>query len=563
MKKLLLTLIAFFGVCSLPFTVSAQTWRPMLNPYSCAPDCQLIDSTTGDMYIGGGCYNGGTMSPTAVLKLNTDGSFTNMDPHQRFIYVSSLAFYNGALYASGGVSGGFRKVKKYNVQDNDWEDFGAPNDFNNAIHKMLVYQNELYVGGLFTSVSGMSVNGLVKLASSGTAWDTIPGSPKFTTSNDQIADMCIMNGILYVAGAFEKLPDGTIVNNIVSYNGTTWAPLIGSSGNGLQTTAIDELYRLTVYDNALIVAGHFTNAGGVQTNNVAKWDGDWHAMPGIDFFTQYSSVFSVAVDKGTLYACGRLSFFLNGDSAKNIVMWNDTLNTWQTVAGGIGYPNYYNNVPAFLCSWQGQLLCGGGFLVSLPYDGDTARVLARLSPRPTIVTLPATDITQTTATLNGMVVDSSGDPINAGYEYSLDQLGWISSQFNFDGVDTQILPAPIDSLLPDTLYTFAIRVTKFGQTAYGEWLPFVTLAVDESTVGHIVGNEQFSVTHLGANLFRIKSEQSGTLNVYALNGQFVESQKFSTGETIISLTKDECGMNLFSFVFQNGAQQGEKFVLTK
>jgi hypothetical protein len=39
------------------------------------------------------------------------------------------------------------------------------------------------------------------------------------------------------------------------------------------------VYSIGEYNNQLMVGGHFSQAGNVDVNNVASWDGgEWHAL---------------------------------------------------------------------------------------------------------------------------------------------------------------------------------------------------------------------------------------------------------------------------------------------
>ncbi|GAC1471130.1 MAG: hypothetical protein PVSMB7_22610 [Chloroflexota bacterium] len=73
---------------------------------------------------------------------------------------------------------------------------------------------------------------------------------------------------LYASGRFDTA-NGEPANNIAKWDGTTWAPL-GSGTNGNSS-----LRALEVFDDgagsALFVGGHFTTAGDVPSDEIAKW----------------------------------------------------------------------------------------------------------------------------------------------------------------------------------------------------------------------------------------------------------------------------------------------------
>jgi hypothetical protein len=87
---------------------------------------------------------------------------------------------------------------------------------------------------------------------------------------------------LYAGGSqFYRYGGGGSAQAIMSWNGQMWAPL----GSGLTSATGDGplVLALHVFDDgsgpALYVGGHFTMAGGVPVNGLARWDGtQWSAV---------------------------------------------------------------------------------------------------------------------------------------------------------------------------------------------------------------------------------------------------------------------------------------------
>jgi hypothetical protein len=72
---------------------------------------------------------------------------------------------------------------------------------------------------------------------------------------------------LYAGGIF-TVAGGVTASNIARWDGTSWAPL----GSG---TSDDGVSAITGFDDGsgpgLHVGGYFTTAGGVVSNNMARW----------------------------------------------------------------------------------------------------------------------------------------------------------------------------------------------------------------------------------------------------------------------------------------------------
>jgi hypothetical protein len=81
----------------------------------------------------------------------------------------------------------------------------------------------------------------------------------------------VYDGNLIAGGRFTQA-GGVSTSNIARWDGTSWTPL-GSGMNGW-------VEAFTVYDGHLIAGGHFTQAGGNPANYVARWDGLRHRRLG-------------------------------------------------------------------------------------------------------------------------------------------------------------------------------------------------------------------------------------------------------------------------------------------
>ncbi|MBL0008622.1 MAG: T9SS type A sorting domain-containing protein [Saprospiraceae bacterium] len=79
-------------------------------------------------------------------------------------------------------------------------------------------------------------------------------------------DLGKKGGKVYMAGSF----DVGEFHNIVSWDGVTFSPL------GLGTNGPIEV--LVVHGDNIYVGGRFTMAGDIEANNIAYWDGAWHAV---------------------------------------------------------------------------------------------------------------------------------------------------------------------------------------------------------------------------------------------------------------------------------------------
>jgi len=134
---------------------------------------------------------------------------------------------------------------------------------------------------------------------------------------------------LYVGGSF-LTAGGVQANNIARWNGSTWSPL----GSGIDVGTLGPpqgVMALGVFADsagpALYAGGRFVAAGGVPAHHLARWDGvSWSAADvGLNGGSIYS--FTVFDDGGgpALYAGGHFNC--------SVVRWNGS--SWSLVGGGV------------------------------------------------------------------------------------------------------------------------------------------------------------------------------------------------------------------------------------
>lgn len=207
----------------------------------------------------------------------------------------------------------------------------APAFFSATVTSLLVFNDgtgeSLYAGGSFGSVSGVSANRIARW--DGTDWYPL-GSGVAGGSVLSIVSFDDGTGeAIYVGGSFNTA-GGSPAARIARWNGTSWSDV----GGGVTGGSVSELI---VFDDgngaALYAAGAFTEAGGVQTMNIAKWNGNtWTAMgAGLP----EGGVQSLAIfDDGTgnaLYVAGDFSA-AGGVQSANIARW--TGDHWEPVGSG-------------------------------------------------------------------------------------------------------------------------------------------------------------------------------------------------------------------------------------
>ena len=178
-------------------------------------------------------------------------------------------------------------------------------------------------------------------------WSSIGGAAGNGT-NGVINAIVKYNNNIVAAGYFTQA-GGVSVNNIALWNGTSWSAL----GSGVN----DTVYALSVFNGSLIAGGKFTTAGGGSALAIAKWNGSAWSTLGSGLT---GTVKSLAVFSGRLIAGG--IFTNNGN---NIAAWDGS--GWFSLGTGL------NNGCYALCVQGSYLYAGGAFSQA---DGNSANRIA-------------------------------------------------------------------------------------------------------------------------------------------------------------------------------------------
>jgi hypothetical protein len=184
---------------------------------------------------------------------------------------------------------------------------------------------------------------------------------------------------LYAGGSFTNA-GGIEANRIARWDGSSWSAL-GSGVTGSQGQ-FQAVLALAVFDDgsgpALYAGGTFTQAGGIPANGIAKWDGSsWSPLgDGVTNSNIYSVIALQVFDDGTgpaLYAGGQFTH-AGGKPAVGIARWDGS--TWSALGSGIGTAsNSFVEALAVFDDGTGPGLYAGGAFTQA--DGAPGNRIAR------------------------------------------------------------------------------------------------------------------------------------------------------------------------------------------
>jgi hypothetical protein len=216
--------------------------------------------------------------------------------------------------------------------------------------------------GSLSNAGGVAVNNIAQW--NGMYWSSLGGGVNSFVYAITVFDDGSGGGqALYVGGMF-TMAGSVQANRIARWDGSEWSAL----GSGIDGSQIPGVLSLTAFDDgngsgpALYVGGNFAQAGGIQVNGLARWDGqEWSAVgdwPG------GGARQLVVFDDGSgpaLYA-GGLFTSAGGNPVNRIAKWDGA--SWSPlgsgVSGGPSVPGVWALAVFADGSMAGEALFAGG-----------------------------------------------------------------------------------------------------------------------------------------------------------------------------------------------------------
>jgi hypothetical protein len=181
--------------------------------------------------------------------------------------VFALTVYSSALRAGGKftTAGGINCNRVAYWNGTSWSQMPTtgPNGTNNTVYALTVFGSDLIIGGIFTTVgNNISANRIVRYTAGTGGYFTAMG---LGVDDNAVLSLGVYNSQLYAGGSFSAI-GGITVNNIARWNGSNW--------NTVSTGTSGPVKSFTIYSSNLIVGGTFLNAGTTNNvNNIASWNG--------------------------------------------------------------------------------------------------------------------------------------------------------------------------------------------------------------------------------------------------------------------------------------------------
>jgi hypothetical protein len=235
--------------------------------------------------------------------------------------------YKGELYVTGQFNeiGCIRatNIARWNFESNTWRDVegGLTGGNNTYGYTLVIYNNELYVGGQFEKAGNINTINIAK-------WDGTEWFPVGNMQGGSVRELMVYKQKMYAGGFFDGV-NGIVTGHIASYDGNNWNPVGSSNVLELGTTGV--VRHMVVYKDLLYISGNFSTNED-DFSELITWDGSNFNDFGTAFSLHSNIINELAVINNNLYIGGS---FINvvGSEANNILQWNGE--SWGIMSEGI------------------------------------------------------------------------------------------------------------------------------------------------------------------------------------------------------------------------------------
>lgn len=293
------------------------------------------------LYVGGYTLGGNSMAVNGIVRWD-GSSWSNLDggvescPSICTGKVIALETKGDDLYVGGDFiyAGGMRANQIARWDGSKWFTLGEGIPMRNNFHESIgvdaiaISGNDIYtVGNVITDLKDNLFSNLDGVALwDGSRWSAQGGGVSGQGHSLSANAVAIKGDEIYVGGNFQ-IAGFTSANNIARFDGHIWYGL----GSGIDGCSSCTPYVLTMAarGNDLYVGGQFNSAGGVQANNIARWDGEnWHALGS----GANGPVYKIAFNGDDIYVGGAFTS-IDGVKANGIARFDGT--GWHALGSGV------------------------------------------------------------------------------------------------------------------------------------------------------------------------------------------------------------------------------------
>jgi uncharacterized delta-60 repeat protein len=443
-----------------------------INPNSSVSTLSLLSNDK--IFIGGAFTNGFAVLINRIARINTDGTLDtsfNVGTGANSTVLTTAIQSDGKIIIGGNFTSysgsSINRLARLNTDGALDTSFNVGNGLLATPASIFLQEDgKIIVGGTFTSYSGSTSNGLVRINPNGTKDETFIGSVLGPPENDgnrvKISHIFKTQDKLAIAGTFYNynkynviklvttdLNGNLIINkldtkNLTATSGSTFLNL----GSGFNSTVNVSSVQS---DGKIIIGGSFGSYSGSSVNRIARLNTDGTRDTSFNVGAgANSTVFTTAIQSDGKIIIGGSFTSYSGSSINRIARLNTdgTLDTSFNVGSGVN-----DTIRTTTIQPDGKIIIGGDFT---SYSGSSINRLVRLNTDGTLDTsfnvgAGASSTVWTTAVqsdgkiiIGGEFTSYSGSSINRIAR--LNTSGTLDTSFNVGaGASSTILTSTIQS----------------------------------------------------------------------------------------------------------------------
>ena len=341
-----------------------------------------LDSSNNQLYVGGDFTTVQDISNTTALSTNRIARWDISNnvwiqlgnkPYNGTnnpVYALELDLSNNQLYVGGNFTTvqdisnttalSAKSIARWDISNNVWRQFGNTsfNGTNNTVValELDLSNNQLYVGGFFTSVQdlsntvALSANRIARWDISNNVWQRL-GNASYNGTNATVNTVTWnpLTSSLYLGGSFTSinLLSLNVANRIARYDvsNNVWRQLGNNSYNGTNNTvnalALDSSNSQLYVGGAFTTAQDISNVAALSTKYVARWDisnNVWRQFGNTTYNGTNATTRSLAVDSSNnqIYVGGDFTTVQDISNTTALTVnytarWNISNNAWNRI----------------------------------------------------------------------------------------------------------------------------------------------------------------------------------------------------------------------------------------